>query len=289
MSIESCLPAIFLISFIAAAPAQTGFNQATVTRVQNVVNYGQVAGGRSTKRPAVVSDVVRESNFLLSEADSRAELRYEDGSVVRIGQNTVFSFDADTRTLTLEKGTLVFSIPKGSGGGQIKTRSLTAAITGTIGKVSDNTIAIIQGEVVLQPSGRRVGEGQFARRNADGTITIAPFDPATALDGKLMTFNGALPGIKEVVFDAPKFTMPDLSIFDTLERTQNHPAALQQFNPAPVRIGEEREEGIEVITTPPPRPRVVPTPIPGTGGGGNGGGGNGGGGNGGGGTGGPKE
>ena len=278
MSTASWLPLVFLGCFAASAAAQTGFNQATVTRIQNIVNYGQVSGGRTIKRPAVVSDVVRESNFLLSEADSRAELRYEDGSVVRIGQNTVFTFDADTRTLTLEKGTLVFSIPKGSGGGQIKTRSLTAAITGTIGKVSENTIAIIQGEVVLQPSARKVGEGQFARRNADGSITIAAFDPATAMDGKLMTFNGPLPGINEVDFAAaPKFTMPDLSIFDTLERTQNHPAALQQFFPAPVRIEEEREEEIQVITTPPPRPRVITTPPP-THGGGNGtGGGNGGG------------
>src|SRR4051812_37588417 len=159
------------------------FNTATITRLENRVNYGERRGDRSVTRPATVADVVRANNFLLSENDSRAEIQYPDGTLVRIGQNTVFTFDAESRTLTLEKGSLLFHIPKGTGGGTIKTASLTAAITGTTGKVSPNIIAIIEGLVKLS-TGQLIHAGEFARYNGDGTITVAPFDPTRVGEGR---------------------------------------------------------------------------------------------------------
>ena len=217
---------------IVAAHAATPFTQATVTRLQNKVSYGEIKGEQSVLRPAAAQDVVRASNFLQSETDSRAELRYEDGSLVRIGQNTIFSFEANTRTMTLTKGSFMFYVPKGSGGGVIKTPSLTAAITGTVGKVSKNYIAILVGVVKLIPSGKTVSAGQFARFNADGTITIDFFPPASALDGVLVNFNGPMPGLDEQLF-ARQFNLPkpDFSLFDSFQRTQNDPAGLKLFNP----------------------------------------------------------
>jgi hypothetical protein len=90
----------------SAAVAATPFNEATVTRLQAIVKYGEVKSGTTSARPAAVNDVVRAKNFLLTETDARAELKYEDGSVVRIGQNTVFSFEANSRTLSWRKGRL---------------------------------------------------------------------------------------------------------------------------------------------------------------------------------------
>ena len=113
---------------LATVRAATPYREATVTRTQNKVSYGAVKGDRSDLRPAAVDDVVRASNFLQTETDSRAELKYEDGSLVRIGQNTIFSFEAVTRTLSLNKGSMIFYVPKGSGGANIKTPSLTAEI-----------------------------------------------------------------------------------------------------------------------------------------------------------------
>jgi hypothetical protein len=209
------------------------YNSATVTRVENKVSYGQVAAGKSKTRPANAQDVVRTTDFLLSETESRAELKYDDGTIVRLGQNTVFSFDANTRTLNLEKGTFVFYIPKGSGGATIKTPSITAAITGTVGKVSIDTIAIIEGTIELKPSGRLVHAGQFARRNADGSITIGNFDPAKGLDGKLMTFNGPLPGLPEGVGNTPTFSFTPPTTDDDLARGSNLPSGVMHFNPPP--------------------------------------------------------
>lgn len=214
------------------ARAAVPYSEATVTRIQNKVNYGEQQGGQSVTRPAAVQDVVRARNFLLSETDSRAELQYPDGTIVRIGQNTVFSFEADSRTLNLTKGTFIFYVPKGQGGAMIKTPSLTAAITGTVGKVSGDTIAIIEGSVKLIPSGQIVSAGQFARRNPDGTITIAFFKKGTELTGALMTFNGPLPPFREDLLSGilkPDFNA--LATQETLDRTANQPGALEKFFP----------------------------------------------------------
>jgi hypothetical protein len=241
------------IVFVQAAP----YTEATVTRLQNRVSYG-VTTDPDKARPASPRDVVRANNFLLTESDARAELQYADGSIVRVGQNTVFSFEADTRTLALRKGTFIFYVPKGQGGGTIRTPSLTAAITGTMGKVSGNTIAILEGSVKLLPSGRVVGPGQFARANADGTITIDFFDKAKANDGVLMTFNGPLPGFQEQLLTS-NVTLQMPRISDTLERTQNLPSVVQKFNPQadPPRVNAPppavRPPAARVVVPPPAR------------------------------------
>ena len=229
------------------AHAALPYSEATVTRVQNKVNYGEQKGAQSVTRPAAPQDVVRARNFLLSESDSRAELQYPDGTIVRIGQNTVFSFEADSRTLNLTKGTFIFYVPKGQGGATIKTPSLTAAITGTVGKVSGDTIAIIEGSIKLIPSGQVVSAGQFARRNPDGTITIAFFKPGTELSGALMTFNGPLPPFREDLLTGG--LKPDFNALvtqETLDRTANHPGALGNFFP-------------KIVNSPPPVDKTNPT------------------------------
>ncbi|MDR3402431.1 MAG: FecR family protein [Chthoniobacter sp.] len=237
-------------SLYAAEPLAS----ATVTRVENQVSYGKVIGDKSETRPATPNDVVKASNFLMSETDSRAELKYEDGTIVRIGQNTIFSFEANTRTLNLKKGTFVFYMPKGKGGGTIKTPSFTAAITGTIGKVSDNIIAIIEGEITLVPSGRKVAEGFFARVNADGSIDILPFDLTKAFDGKLMTFNGPLPGLPALTgptYEALLAAFQALGIQGSFDNVTNLPSSVLHFT------GTQGP-------TPTPRVNHTPTPTPAT-------------------------
>ena len=207
------------------------FDRATVTRTQNKVAYGQITAGKGKTRPANQGDIVAASSYLLTESESRAELQYDDGSVVRIGQNTVFSFEADSRTLSLKEGTFTFFVPRGQGGGMIKTPSLTAAITGTSGKVSRDTIAVLDGELTLLPSGKKVKAGEFARRLPDGRIVVARFDPAKAIDGALMAFNGPMPGFSEErLLPGRRFqlAMPATSDFDALQRAQNLPATLQR-------------------------------------------------------------
>ena len=236
------------------------FTSATVTRVENKVSYGKVIGDKSETRPAAANDVVKASDFLLSESDSRAEMKYDDGTIVRIGQNTIFSFEANTRTMNLKQGTFVFYMPKGKGGGTIKTPSFTAAITGTIGKVSKNIIAIIEGEITLLPSGRKVSEGFFARVNPDGSIDILPFDITKEFDGKLMTFNGALPGLPVSSYAAVLAAFEKLGIQGSFETINNLPSAILQFNgtqtiPSPT---PDRKKPGPITPTPTPAPTSTP-------------------------------
>ena len=247
------------LGLVGAALAATPYTQATVTRTENKVSYGTVKGDRSETRPAEAQDVVKAMNFLLSESESRAELKYDDGTIVRIGQNTIFTFEANSRTLNLKKGTFVFFIPKGQGGGTIKTPSLTAAITGTVGKVSENLIAILDGEVVLKPSGEHVKAGQFARRNPDGTITIGTFDPLKMFDGKLMTFNGPLPGIPEKLLGLPLLDMKDLGTAESIDRVINSPSGIQHFFP---ELPQTPPKATPLPTTPFPATPVPATPPP---------------------------
>jgi len=200
------LIAVFGLFLSAAAVLRAAlpFSSATVTRVENQVKYGQVRGGRSETRLANPQDVVKASDFLLSEKNSRAELIYPDGSIVRIGQNTVFSFDANTRTFHLEKGTFVAYVPKGSGGATIKTPSYTAAITGTTLKCSVDRCAVVEGSITLADK-RVVAAGQYFQVEADGTVSIHDFD--NTYEGLLMTFNGKIP-TDTVVEDTQQLTIP---------------------------------------------------------------------------------
>ncbi len=260
LSLESSTQLALLLSLAVvfvtsmALHAAMPMSSATVTRVENKVSYGQVRGEHSDTRLARPQDVVKASDFLLSETDSRAELKYEDGSIVRIGQNTIFTFDAKNRVLNLQKGTFVFYIPKGAGGATIKTPSITAAITGTVGKVSENTIAIIEGEVTIQPGGEKVGRFMFARRNADGSLTIGYFDPAKAFDGKLMTFNGPITGIPEIpVGEEFRFVPPGNDPFDN----QNLPGQVLKNNPPPP-VDKPKND----VKVPPPTPENKPSATP---------------------------
>jgi hypothetical protein len=197
-------------------PAGVPFTSATVTRLENHVSLGNHAGGK--ERPAVLHDVVQADTYLFTQDQSRAELEFADHSIVRVGQNTVFSFDAASRTLSLEKGAMLFYVPPGSGGGHIKTPSLTAAITGTVGKVSENLIAILSGEIKTPWGTVHAGE---AIANINGNIRIFKFDQTQAMAGYLIAWGGPLPELPQIGGETNSiYQMPDLHILDILGITQ---------------------------------------------------------------------
>lgn len=186
------------------------FNSATVTRVENHVSIGSHNGGN--ERPAALHDVVQAETYLFTQDNSRAELEFADHSIVRVGQNTVFSFDAASRTLSLEKGAMLFYVPPGSGGGNIKTPSLTAAITGTVAKVSRDLIAVLSGSIKTPWGTVHAGE---AISWYNGKVRIFKFDQSQAMAGRLIAWGGPLPELPEVGGENnPIYQLPDLRLFD---------------------------------------------------------------------------
>jgi len=195
---------------IAGAQGVMPFTSATVTRVENHVTIGSHGGG--PEHPAMVHDVVEAQSYLTTQDDSRAELEFPDHSIVRVGQDSVFSFDAESRTLSLEKGALIFYVPPGSGGGTIKTPSLTAAITGTVAKVSKNLIAVLSGEIKTPWGTVHSGEAIDA---LSGNIRIFDYDTSEAMTGRLMGFGGPLPELPQVGGENNKvYKQPDLQGLD---------------------------------------------------------------------------
>lgn len=209
-----------LLLGVGSVYAAMPFNSATVTRIENKVAVGEVHGGKSVKRPAAVSDVIKEKNFLTTETESRAELEFADKTIVRVGQNTVFTFDGESRTLSLQKGTMLFYVPPGGGGGQIKTPSLTAAITGTIAKVSENMIAVLAGQLTTPWGIVHRGE---AIEFVNGEHRIFKFDQSEAWRGKLVFFGGPLPEIPEIGAPADLIGRPDVHFFDIREWSEVNP------------------------------------------------------------------
>lgn len=257
----------FFLFLAAACPlhAATPFTSAKVTRLENNVAVGKNENGRRVERPAVVADVVAEKDYLLTQPQSRAELEFADHSLVRVGQNTVFSFDADSRTLSLQKGTMLFYIPPGSGGGQIKTPSLTAAVTGTIGLVTENLFAVLRG--TLHTKFGDVEEGYAI----DSSGHIFKFDWKSVMQGKLVNFGGPPPTFplppplgpatgdqKTVSSEFP--ALPDFHFLDIEEAAQINPR-VRDFLHEP-KPGEPEPPKHEEKPTPTPTPTPAPSPRP---------------------------
>ena len=101
------------------------FERAEVTKATNVV----LLLPRNTK--AAPGDVVSGDSALKTGGNSRAELEFPDLTITRVGSNALFRFLAGKREITLDGGTLLFSSPKGAGGGKVQAGAITAAVTGT--------------------------------------------------------------------------------------------------------------------------------------------------------------
>ncbi len=103
--------------------------QSKFTQVVNNVEI--ISAADQTLHAAAVNDIFTMPDMLRTGPDSRAELEATDGTITRVGANTIFSFDPASRTIDLQQGSLLFHSPHGKGGGTIHTGSATASVIGT--------------------------------------------------------------------------------------------------------------------------------------------------------------
>lgn len=131
--------------------------RATVTETKNQVDY---APQQASERPAKVGDQVAGDDVLRTGERSLAELEFNDQTLARLGSNAIFSFTAGARKIALEKGLMLFHVPKGRGHAEISTAAVTAAITGTTGlAVVDGGIVkyiFLEGSGVFELDGKKV-------------------------------------------------------------------------------------------------------------------------------------
>lgn len=107
---------------------------ADTLRTANVTasfNDVQVYPRSGNPRPAVLGEKLGLPSSVQTGRRSRTELTFNDSTITRLGQNSVFSFREGGRNVELKQGSVLLQVPKDAGGATIRTATVTAAITGT--------------------------------------------------------------------------------------------------------------------------------------------------------------
>jgi hypothetical protein len=172
------IPSILMLALLgtaAAAPLREG----EFTRVINDVKILPV---ESSPLPAKPGDRITGRTAVSTGAQSRAELRFSDNTLTRLGANSVFRMDHSTRTVEVEKGVILLQVPKQMGGAKVRTAAVTAAITGTTVLLEFTPdgfvkIIVVEGEVDVSLNERR---NQF-RTLAAGDMWISRTQDKTGL------------------------------------------------------------------------------------------------------------
>jgi hypothetical protein len=119
------------IFFCAGIPsfAATSLTESTFTEIIHEANV--VAAADKAVKPAVTNEIFRVPDLVRTGPASRVEMTAPDKTITRIGANTVFTFEPGERNIRMEKGSILFHAPAGSGGGTIKYHGTAAAVLGT--------------------------------------------------------------------------------------------------------------------------------------------------------------
>jgi hypothetical protein len=142
-----------------------------------VVQDVKVLPSSGTARAAAVNETVHKGAAVQTGVKSRSELTFQDQSITRLGEKTIFNVGGGARTIELGSGQFLLYVPKNSGGAKVKMGSVTAAITGTtvLGNVQPNGIVeftVLEGSANVQLE----SVGQCVRIHAGQKVT---YDPIT--------------------------------------------------------------------------------------------------------------
>ena len=187
--------AFFLLPFSIAAASAAPIQNLTFTEV--IKDVFVIDPSTKKETPAKSGDKLIPPNVLKTGADSRAELVADDKTVTRVGSNTIFSVEANSRDVNLTQGSVLFHSPAGRGGGRIKSAGATASVLGTTLAVSANSdggfkTSLLEGKgEVKDPKGGKVGlvAGQVTFAKPGGGLS-----PALNFDLKAQISNSKLVG-----------------------------------------------------------------------------------------------
>jgi hypothetical protein len=166
-------------------------------------NVTQIEG--TEKKQAQKDGKLTESNKVDTGAESCTELTFQDSSVLRMGQNSHFSFDSKERMVHLEKGAMLMHVPPGNGGVSVESGGVVGAVSGsTVMATADGKGNF--GFVVVETEG---GSGKITGK--DGSVT-------TLTSGQMGVISANQSGgatVKEVNVTALMGSSPLFSEFST--------------------------------------------------------------------------
>jgi len=112
----------------SSAHTETPLARATIESLRNSV---RLLLRDQTPRPARRRDILTPGDALSTAQAALVELRFNDGSLARIGERALFRFVPYRRTLRLDNGTVLLLISPGQGRTNIRTPNATAGIRGS--------------------------------------------------------------------------------------------------------------------------------------------------------------
>ncbi|XGW00975.1 MAG: FecR domain-containing protein (plasmid) [Leptolyngbya sp. BL-A-14] len=111
-----------------AAQAEVPLNRAVIASLRNAV---ELILNNQAPRAAKVRDALTPGDAIATARAALAELRFNDGSLARVGGQALFRFLPHTRTFQLSNGTLLLLVPPGRGQTRIQTPNAAAGIRGS--------------------------------------------------------------------------------------------------------------------------------------------------------------
>lgn len=99
--------------------------------IESLRNQVRLIPKNQSARPARPSDAMNPGDSLATARASAAQLRFNDGSLARLGEQAVFRFTPGSRTFTLSNGTALMLIPPGRGTTRVRTPNAAAGIRGS--------------------------------------------------------------------------------------------------------------------------------------------------------------
>ena len=140
-------------------------NALSWARVDFINNRVQFVPRQARARRARISDILGIGDALKTYAAAAAELRFNDGSMARIGERATFRFTPNTRNFQLTNGTALLLIPPGRGRTTIQTPNAVTGIQGSalFVRYIEETNTTIVGALTNNP------EGPMILFNEDGT------------------------------------------------------------------------------------------------------------------------
>src|SRR6266571_3990417 len=148
--------------------------------VTQIINDVKLLPGQAAARPAVVNDSVGAGTAVRTGVDSRTELTFSDLTITRLGANTVFSFNGETRQVDLGSGAVLLQVPRNGAEAKIRTAAVTAAISGGTALFESNKglptkLLMLEGIGRFYPNGHPeqaaiVHGGEMVMMTVDGQI-----------------------------------------------------------------------------------------------------------------------
>ncbi|MBF2029454.1 MAG: FecR domain-containing protein [Oscillatoriales cyanobacterium C42_A2020_001] len=129
LALASSLLSAGIVVLSLPASAETLLTKATVQRLRNKVELHLKQ--KQLPRQAQKADTMTPGDALRTFQKAMAELRFNDNSLARIGEQAVFYFESNTRNFQLDSGTVLLLIQPGQGKTRIRTPNAAAGIRGS--------------------------------------------------------------------------------------------------------------------------------------------------------------